>query len=125
MNVITVMLLEEQFGTLVAAATTAQDQAKACASCLAFSPALGLQYRDRAAALGNAVMALQMNARPGNVPEELADLKERHEALLRQLDNEKARSAALAAALGNALERLGPMSNQTEIQAARSLRTSS
>ncbi|WP_156901582.1 hypothetical protein [Azohydromonas australica] len=32
MNVITVMLIEEQFGTLVAAATTVRDQAKACAS---------------------------------------------------------------------------------------------
>ena len=120
MNVITVMLFEEQFGTLVAAATTAQDQAKACASSLGLSPALGLQYRDRAAALGNALMALQMNARPGNVSAELADLKDRHADLLRQLDEEKARSAALAAALRNALERLGLAASPAEVEAARS-----
>jgi hypothetical protein len=66
-------------------------------------------------------MALEMNARPGNVPAGLADLKERHEALLRQLDDEKARSAALAAALGNALERLGPAAGPAELEAARAL----
>ena len=115
MNVITVVLFEEQFGTLIAAAMTAQDQAKACASSLGLSPALGLQYRDRAAALCNALMALQVNARPGNVPAELADLKAQHADLLRQLDEEKARSAALR----NALERLGPVAGPAEVEAAR------
>lgn len=117
MNVITVMLLEEQFSTLVAAATTAQDQAKACATSLGLSPALGLQYRDRAAALGNAVMALEMNARPGNVPAELADLKERHADVLRQLDEEKARADVLAAALRNALERLDSSAAAAQVEA--------
>ncbi|WP_029001860.1 hypothetical protein [Azohydromonas australica] len=124
MNVITVMLFEEQFSTLVAVATTAQDQAKACASSLGLSPTLGLQYRDRAAALGNALMALEMNVRPGNVSAELADLKERHAELLRQLDEEKARADELAAALGRVLER-HPTLNSAEIDAARALVTHS
>lgn len=119
MNVITVMLFEEQFCTLVAAATTAQDQARACASSLGLSPTLGFQYRDRAAALGNAVMALQMNARPGNVPAELADLKERHADVLRQLDEERTRADTLAAALCNALERLGLSAVAAEDEATR------
>lgn len=50
-------------------------------------------------------MALQMNVRPGNVSTDLADLKERHTELLRRLNAEKTRSAALAAALRNALKR--------------------
>jgi hypothetical protein len=124
MNVITVMLFEEQLSTLVAAATTARDQAKACASSLGLSPTFGLQYRDRAAALGNALMALEMNARPGNVPAELADLKEWHAELLRQLDEEKARADELAAALGSVLER-HPTLNPAEIDAARALVTHS
>ena len=118
MNVITVMLFEEQFSTLVAAAATAQDQAKACASSLGLSPVLGLQYRDRAAALGNALMALEVNARPGNVSAELAALEKRHEALLRQLDEEKARADTLAAALRNALERLGPAAGPAPVETA-------
>jgi hypothetical protein len=66
-------------------------------------------------------MALQTNARPGNVGAELADLKERHADLLRQLDEEKARSAALAAALRNALERLGPAAGPADVEAAHAL----
>jgi hypothetical protein len=121
MNVITVMLSDEQRDTLIAAATNAREQAKACAECLRLLPVLQAEYRGRTAALGNAIAALDINAQPGNLAAELRELQEQHAGLQRQLDDEKARAAALAAALRNALERLGPAASPAEFEAARAL----
>ncbi|MDZ5460923.1 hypothetical protein, partial [Azohydromonas lata] len=111
MNVTTVMLFDEQRDTMIAAATNAREQAVACAASLHLVPALAASYRGRAAALGNALAAPDVNARAGNLAMELGELQERHAGLQRQLEAEKARSDELAAALRNALERLGPASS--------------
>lgn len=121
MNVTTVMLFDEQRDTLIAAATSAREQAASCAASLRLAPALAADYRGRAAALGNAIAALDVNAQPGNLATELRELQEQHARLQRQLDEEKARGDTLAAALRNALERLGSMPSPTAIEAARGL----
>lgn len=121
MNVTTVMLFDEQRNTLIGAATSAREQAVACAASLRLVPALAADYRGRAAALGNALAALDVNARAGNLAAELGELQERHARLQRQLEVEKARSDELAAALHNALERLGPASTPAKGEAARAL----
>ena len=121
MNVTTVMLFDEQRDTLMAAATSAREQATSCAASLRLAPALAADYRGRAAALGNAIAALDVNAQPGNLATELRELQEQHARLQRQLDEEKARGDTLAAALRNALERLGSMPSPTGIEAARGL----
>jgi chromosome segregation ATPase len=121
MNVTTVMLFDEQRDTLLAAATNAREQAKACATSLHLLPALQAEYRNRAAALGNAIAALDVNAQPGNLATELRELQEQHARLQRQLDEEKARGDTLAAALRNALERLGSMPIPAAIEAAQGL----
>jgi predicted RNase H-like nuclease (RuvC/YqgF family) len=125
MNVTTVMLFDEQRDTLIAAATDVREQAKACATSLRLLPALQAEYRNRAAALDNAIAALDVNAQPGNLATELRELQEQHARLQRQLDEEKARVGTLAAALRNALERLGPVDSRGEIEAARAPLTSS
>jgi hypothetical protein len=121
MNVTTVMLLDEQRDTLIAAATSAREQATSCAASLRLAPALAADYRSRAAALGNAIAALDVNAQPGNLATELRELQEQHARLQRQLDAEWARGDALASALRNALERLGPAASPAELDAARAL----
>jgi hypothetical protein len=121
MNVTTVTLFDEQRDTLIAAAITAQEQATACAASLRLAPALAAEYRGRAAALGNALTALDVNARAGNLAAELGELQEQHARLQRQLDEEKARSGVLAAALRNALERLGSAAGPAEVEAVRAL----
>lgn len=121
MNVTTVMLFNEQRDTLMAAAANAREQAKVCAESLRLLPALQAEYRNRVAALGNAIAALDVNAQPGNLAVELRELQEQHARLQRQLNEEKARGDALAAALRNALERLGSMPSPTGIETARGL----
>ncbi|NML16984.1 hypothetical protein [Azohydromonas caseinilytica] len=121
MNVITVMLFDEQRDTLIAAATSVREQATSCAASLRLAPALAANYRGRAAALSNAIAALDVNARPGNLATELRELQEQHARLQRQFDEEKARGDTLAAALRNALERLGSMPSPTGIETARGL----
>jgi predicted nucleic acid-binding Zn-ribbon protein len=121
MNVTTVMLFDEQRDTLIAVATSAREQARTCAMSLRLLPALQAEYRARAAALGNAIAALDVNAQPGNLATELRELQEQHVRLQRQLDEEKARADALAAALRNALERLRSAAGPVELEAARAL----
>jgi hypothetical protein len=121
MTVTTVMLFDEQRDTLIAAATSAREQVTACAESLRLMPALQAEYRSRAAALCNALAALDANALPGNLAAELRELQAQHAALQRQLEAEKARGDALAAALRNALERLGPAASPAEVEAARVL----
>jgi hypothetical protein len=118
MNVTTVMLFDEQRDTLMAAATSAREQASTCAMSLRLLPALQAEYRARAAALGNAIAALDVNAQPGNLATQLRELQERHARLQRQLDEERARGDTLAAALRNALERLGPAAGPAPVEAA-------
>lgn len=117
MNVTTIMLFDEQRDTLMAAATSAWEQARTCAMSLRLLPALQAEYRARAAALGNAIAALDVNAQPGNLATQLRELQERHARLQRQLDEEKARGDTLAAALRNALERLGPAASPAPVEA--------
>jgi predicted nucleic acid-binding Zn-ribbon protein len=93
---------------------------KACATSLSLLPGLQAEYRNRAAALGNAIAALDVNAQPGNLATELRELQEQHARLQRQLNEEKTRADTLAAALRNALERLGPAAAEIEAKAARS-----
>jgi predicted nucleic acid-binding Zn-ribbon protein len=119
MTVTTVMLFDEQRDTLIAAATSARDQVTACAESLRLMPALQAEYRNRAAALCNALAALEVNARAGNLAAELSDLQEQHARLQRQLDQEKARTDALASALRNALERLGSAGAEAKLKATR------
>jgi nitrite reductase/ring-hydroxylating ferredoxin subunit len=121
MTVTTVLLFDEQRDTLIAAATSAREQVTACAESLRLMPALQAEYRNRAAALCNALAALEVNARAGNLAAELSDLQEQHARLQRQLDEEKARADALAAALRNALERLGAAASPADVEAARAL----
>ncbi len=125
MNVTTVMLFDEQRDTLMAAATSAREQARMCAMSLRLLPALQAEYRARAAALGNAIAALDVNAQPGNLATQLRELQEQHALLQRQLDEEKARGDTLAAALCNALERLGAADGRTKAGAAPSPLSSS
>lgn len=119
MNVTTVMLFDEQRNALIAAATTAREQAMSCAASLRLAPALAVDYRDRVAALGNAIAALDVNAQPGNLATELRELQERHARLQHQLDEEKTRADTLTAALRDALERLGPAASPVEVEATR------
>ena len=118
MNVTTVMLFDEQRDTLMAAATSAREQARTCAMSVRLLPALQAEYHARAAALGNAIAALDVNAQPGNLATELRELQERHARLQCQLDEERTRADTLAAALRNALERLGPAIGPAAIEAA-------
>ena len=118
MNVTTVMLFDEQRDTLMAAATSAREQARTCAMSVRLLPALQAEYRARAAALGNAIAALDVNAQPGNLATELREFQERHARLQRQLDEERARADMLAAALRNALERLGPAASPAPVEVA-------
>jgi hypothetical protein len=66
----------------------------------------------------NRAAALDVNAQPGNLATQLRELQERHARLQRQLDDEKARGDTLAAALRNALERLGPAATPAPVDAA-------
>jgi hypothetical protein len=123
MKVTTVTLFDEQRDALIVAATTAREQATACAASLRLAPVLAAEYRSRAAALGNALAALDVNAQPGNLAAELRELQEQHAQLQRQLDAEKSRADDLAAALRSVLQRLGPTASPAEVEAARALGT--
>lgn len=82
---------------------------------------LHAKYCSRAAAPGNAIAALDVNAQPGNLATELRELQEQHARLQRQFDEEKARGDTLTAALRNALEWLGAAAGPAEAEAARAL----
>jgi hypothetical protein len=73
--------------------------------------------------LGNAIAARDVNAQLGNLAVESRELQEQHAQLRRQLDAQKARADALAAALRSVLQRLGPTAGPAEVEAVRALVT--
>jgi hypothetical protein len=117
MDVITVMLLQEQLSTFTTAATPAQEHA--LAYCCSYRPANAIEPPRWAMPSRRGTSTRS----PACLAAELRELQEQHAQLRRQLDAQKARADALAAALRSVLQRLGPTAGPAEVEAARALVT--